>query len=138
MRTNQRTARAFRYLLAAVGIVLGLVDAVQGLRALFVSRGNVTDWILISGVFFVTLPASAFGCFVPCVAGWAMIGAGALATVALGIQDAETVPSVLRLYTGPTMLVGAGLVIMRAIEEHHARHDAGVAAASGVGSAKAK
>jgi hypothetical protein len=100
-----------RSLVALVGIGLGLSYAIDGLLALFVSSGSIIDWVLILSVFFVTLPASVLGVFKPRLAALAMIGLGALATVAIATEDTEALPRLILLYTGPSVLVGVGLLI---------------------------
>jgi hypothetical protein len=100
-----------KYLVALVGVGLGLSYAINGLLALFVSRGSIIDWVSILSVFFVTLPASVLGVFKPRLAALAMIGLGALATVAIAAQDTEALPRLILLYTGPSILVGVGLLI---------------------------
>jgi hypothetical protein len=110
MLTNRRPRRLLRHLTSAVGFILGLIYAIAGLRALFVSSGGVADILLIASCFFVTLPASIAGTFAPRLAGATLIGAGALAIVGMATQGSESLPGLLFLYVGPSVLVGVGLI----------------------------
>jgi len=98
-----------RLLVVAIGCLTGVFHAFAGLRALFVSQGTFSDWVLISGIFFATLPVSLLGLIAPRPAGVALATVAVVAAAVLSIQEGALPWRLWLLYTAPAVLVGIGL-----------------------------
>jgi hypothetical protein len=104
-------ARDFaRLVVVAIGCLTGAFHAFAGLEALFVSQGTFSDWALISGIFFTTLPVSLLGLVAPRPAGVALATVALLSAAALSIQEGALPWRLWVMYTAPAVLVGVALI----------------------------
>jgi hypothetical protein len=94
----------------AIGCLTGVFHAFAGLRALFVSQGTFSDWALISGIFFATLPVSLLGLVAPRHAGVALATVALVSAAALSFQDGALPWRLWVIYTAPAVLVGVALI----------------------------
>ena len=69
---------------------------------------TLSDWALISGIFFATLPASLLGLVAPRHAGVALATVAVVAAAVVSIREGALPWRLWLLYTAPAALVGIG------------------------------
>ena len=102
-----------RVLAATLGALVGLWTGFAGLSALVVSRGTLSDWVVIGTGFFTTLPASVLGVLWPRFAGVVLLAAACIAAVGLLIDDASAAATFALMFGVPTVVVGLAFLTSR-------------------------